>query len=49
MVSKFLLSFGRLNLFLLFEEKQPEVIKKTGLKFREAVKLFEYGKNTERY
>ena len=49
MVSKFLLPFGCLNLFSLFEKKQQEVIEKTGLTFKEAVELFEHGKNNERY
>ena len=48
-MSKFLLLFGRLKFFLLFEEKQQKVIEKTGLTFREVVKLFEYGKNKEAY
>lgn len=49
MVSEFLLPFGRLNLLSLSEEKQREVMEKTGLTILEAVELFEYGKNNEGY
>ena len=49
MVSEFLLPFGCLNLLSLFEEKQKEVIEKTGLTILEAVELFEYEKKNERY
>ena len=49
MVSEFLLPFGRLNLFSLSDEKQQEVMEKTGLTFKEAAELFEYGKNNEGY
>ena len=49
MIFKFLLLFGRLNLFLLSEEKQQEVIEKTGLTFKDVVELFKYGKNNEKY
>ena len=48
-VSEFLLPFGRLNIFSLSKEKYQEVMEKTGLTFWEAVKLFEYRKNNERY
>lgn len=46
MVSEFLLPFGRLNLFSFSEERQKKVMEKTGLTFKEAVELFEYGKNS---
>ena len=49
MISEFLLLFGCLNLFSLSKEKQQEMMEKTGLTFREAVELFEYGKNNKRY
>ena len=49
MVFKFLLPFGRLNLFSLSEEKQKEVMKKMGLTILEVVELYEYGKNNEGY
>ena len=42
MVSEFLLPFGRLNLFSLSEEKQKEMMEKTGLSLFEAFALFEY-------
>lgn len=49
MISEFLLLFSWLNLFLLLEEKQNEVIKKTKLTILEAVRLFEYRKNNKKY
>ncbi len=49
MVSEFILLFGRLNLASLAPEKREEVLSRTGLIYTEAVEIFEYGKNNDRY
>lgn len=49
MVSEFLLFFGRLNLSFLSQEKREEVMLQIGLTMTEAVELFKYEKNYERY
>ena len=48
-VSNFLLLFGHLNLFSLFERKRKEVMEKIRLTIIKAVKLFEYKKANEGY
>ena len=48
-VSNFLLLFGHLNIFSLFEGKRKEVMEKIRLTIIEAVELFEYKKANERY
>lgn len=49
MASKFFLPYGRLNLAFFTQEKKEEVIQKTGLMETEAVKVFKYGKNNDKY
>ncbi len=49
MVSKFILSYERLNLASLTLEKREEVIQQTGLTNTKIVKFFRYGKNNDRY
>lgn len=49
MTSKFLLPFDRLHLASLSQEKREEAVEKCGLWTTQAVKIFEYGKNNDRY
>lgn len=48
-VLEFLLPFGRLNLSSLSLEKRQEIVKKSGFTHTEAVEIFEYGKNNDKY
>lgn len=49
MTSEFLFLFGQLNLAFLSLEKRDKVVKKCRLVFTEAVEIFEYRKNNDRY
>ena len=49
MASKFLLPFGRLNLFSVTPERREQIKEETRLVEREAVEIFEYGKNNDGY
>lgn len=49
MVLEFVPSFGRFNLSSLNLEKRQKIIKKAGLTYIEAVKIFEYRKNNNKY
>ncbi len=49
MVSEFILPFGRLNLVSLAPEKREKVLHQIRLTNKEAVKIFEYGKNNDGY
>ena len=49
MVSKFLFSYGRLNLFSLFPEKREEIKEKTRLVKTEVMEIIEYRKNNDGY
>ncbi len=46
---EFLFPFSWLNLDSLSQDKQEEVVETVELKETEAVKVFEYRKNNERY
>lgn len=48
-VFEFILPFGRLNLVSLALEKKEEFLDKTGLRYTEAMEIFEYGKNNDEY
>lgn len=49
MTSEFILPFGQLNLASLSPEKREEIVQETELIETEAVEVFEYGKNNDRY
>lgn len=49
MVLEFLLFLVCLGLSHLSQIQQKEIMHNTGLKINEAVKIFEYGKNNDRY
>ncbi len=49
MTSEFLLPFGQLNLTSLSLEKRNEIVEKYELVSTEAMEIFEYGKNNDRY
>lgn len=49
MTLKFLFSFNQLNLLSFFSKKEVEVIEKLGLIMIKVVKIFEYGKNNDKY
>lgn len=49
LVSEFILHYGRLNLAFLTPKKSEKVIQQMGLTTTEAVKVFKYGKNNNRY
>lgn len=49
MTFDFLFLFGWLNLASLSSKKRKEIVKKCDLLETEVVKVFEYGKNNDRY
>lgn len=49
MVLEYNFSFRYFNLLFLTSKKREEVIKKVGLKYTKAVKIFEYRKNNNSY
>ncbi len=49
MTSDLFLFFNRLNLASLSSEKRKEIVEKCGFLETEAVEMFEYGKNNDRY
>lgn len=49
MTSEFIFLFGCLNLAFFTPERRNEIMKQMNLVVTEAVEVFEYGKNNERY
>lgn len=49
MVSKFLLSFGRLNLLSLLKLSQQDLVERCSLTETKTVEIFKFGKNNQRY
>lgn len=49
MILRFIFLFGYLNLALLSPKKRQKIIEKTSLIYTEIVKIFEYGKNDNKY
>ena len=49
MVSKFILPYKQLNLASLTSEKREKIIQQTRFTTTKAIKIFEYGKNNDRY
>ena len=49
MTFEFILPFGQLNLASLSPKRREKIVQETGLIETKAVKVFEYGKNNDRY